>query len=87
MKQSICVLIREKLALRISMFRIVYARAGCALSPKLLAIYVDDLSQDLAICNFVWYIDDQCMNHVMYVYDICLLAPSDIGRQRMLDVC
>ena len=27
------------------------------------------------------------MNHVMYADDICLLAPSAIGRQRLLDVC
>ena len=27
------------------------------------------------------------MNHVMYADDICLLAPSAIGLQRMLDVC
>ena len=25
--------------------------------------------------------------HVMYAYDICLLSPSAIGLQRMLDVC
>ena len=27
------------------------------------------------------------MNHVMYADDICLLAPSAIGLQRVLDVC
>ena len=27
------------------------------------------------------------MNHVMYADDICLLSPSAIGLQRMLDVC
>ena len=27
------------------------------------------------------------MNHVMYANDICLLAPTAIGLQRMLDVC
>ena len=27
------------------------------------------------------------MNHVMYADDICLLAPSAIGLQRLLDVC
>ena len=27
------------------------------------------------------------MNHVIYADDICLLAPSTIGLQQMLDVC
>ena len=62
-------------------------RQGGVLSPKLFAIFVDDLPQDLAMCKSGCYIDDQCMNHVMYVDDICLLAPSAIGLQRMLDVC
>ena len=57
------------------------------LSPKLFAIYVDNLSQELAMCKSGCYIDDQCFNHVMYADDICLLAPSAIGLQRMLDLC
>ena len=60
---------------------------GGVLSPKLFAIYIDDLSQDLAMCKSVCYINEQCMNHVMYADDICLLAPSAIGLQRLLDVC
>ena len=62
-------------------------RQGGVLSPKLFAIYIDDLSQDLAICKSGCYINEQCMNHVMYADDICLLAPSAIGLQRLLDVC
>ena len=60
----------------------VYAREGC-LSSKMFAIYIDDLSLDFAMCTSGCYIDDQCMNHVMYADDICLLAPSAIGLQRM----
>ena len=60
---------------------------GRVLLPKMFAIYVDDLSLDLAMCKLGCYIDDQCMNHVMYADDICRLAPSAIGLQRMLDVC
>ena len=62
-------------------------RQGGVLSPKMFAIYIDDLSLDLATCTSGCYIDDQCMNHVMYADDICPLAPSAIGLQRMLDVC
>ena len=61
-------------------------RQGGVLSPKLFAIYID-LSQDLATCKSGCYINEQCMNHVMYADDICLLAPSAIGLQRLLDVC
>ena len=61
-------------------------RQGAVLSPKLFAIYIDDLSQDLAMCKSGCYINEQCMNHVMYAYDIGLLAPSAIGLQRMLCV-
>ena len=60
---------------------------GGVLSPKMFAIYVDDMSLDLALCKSGGYIDDQCMNHVMYADGICLLSPRDIGLQRMLDVC
>ena len=45
------------------------------------------MSLDLALCKSGGYIDDHCMNNVMYADDICLLSPSDIGLQRMLDVC
>ena len=62
-------------------------RQGGVLSPKMFAIYIDDLSLDLATCTSGCYIDDQFMNHIMYADDICLLAPSAIGLQRMLDVC
>ena len=43
---------------------------GGMLSPEMFAIYVDDLSLDLAMCKSGCYIDDQCMNHVMYADDI-----------------
>ena len=62
-------------------------RQGGVLLPKLFAIYNDDLSQDLAMCKSGSYINEQCTNHVMYEDDICLLAPSAIGLQRLLDVC
>ena len=60
---------------------------GGILSPKLFAIYVDDWSHELTLRKSGCYIDDQCMNHVMYADDICHMAPSAIGLQKMLDVC
>ena len=60
---------------------------GRVLSPKLFAICIDDLSNELALCKSGCYINEQCINHVIYANDICLLAPSAIGLQQMLDVC
>ena len=34
--------------------------------------------------NHVMY---QCINHVMYADDICLLAPSALGLQKLLEMC
>ena len=62
-------------------------RQGGIMSPKLFAIYVDDLSHELTLCKSGCYIDDQCMNHVMYADDIRLMAQSAVGLQKMLDVC
>ena len=60
---------------------------GGILSPQLFAIYVDDLSHELTLCKSGCNINDQCMNHVMYADDICLMAPSAIGMQKMLEAC
>ena len=61
-------------------------RQGGILSPNLFAIYVDDLSHELTLCKSGCYIDDQCMNHVMYADDIRLMAQSAVVLQKMLDV-
>ena len=45
------------------------------------------MSNELALCKSGCDSNEQCMNHVIYVDDICLLAPSAIGLQQMLDVC
>ena len=41
----------------------------------------------LLSCNAGCYINDMCINHVMYADDICLLAPSASAMQSLLDVC
>ena len=58
----------------------VYARVGYCHQSYLL--YIDDLSNELALCKSGCYINEQCMNHVTYADDICLLAPSAIGLQQ-----
>ena len=37
--------------------------------------------------NVGCYIDDQCMNHLMYADDICLLAPTASAMLQILDIC
>ena len=51
-------------------------RQGGILSPRLFAVYVDDLSKQLSDARSGCFIGHQCINHVMYADDICLLAPS-----------
>ena len=62
-------------------------RQGGILSPRLFAVYVDDLSKQLIEAKSGCFIEHQCINHVMYADNICLLAPSALGLQKLLDVC
>ena len=45
------------------------------------------MSHELALCKSGCYIDDQCINYVMYADNIRLMAPNAIGLHKMLDVC
>ena len=62
-------------------------RQGGILSPRLFAVYVDDLSKQLIDARSGCFIEHQCINHVMYAGNICLLAPSALDLQKLLDVC
>ena len=48
---------------------------------------MNGLSGALSLCKAGCYIDAQCMNHLMYADDICVMAPSAIALQKLLDVC
>ena len=50
-------------------------RHGGILSPKLFLVYIDDLSDKLVKCKVGCYIDNLCMNHVMYADDILPNGP------------
>ena len=50
-------------------------------------LYVDDLSKQLIDARSGCFIEHQRINHVMYADDICLLSPSALGLQKLLDVC
>ena len=62
-------------------------RQGGRLSPSLFAVYVNDISKQLIDARSGCFIEHQCINHVMYADDICLLALSAFGLQKHLDVC
>ena len=53
------------------------------LSPKMFALYMNGLSNSYAGC----YINDKCINPIMYADDICLMAPTGTAMQNLLGVC
>ena len=61
-------------------------RQGSILSPKSFALYMNNLSRLLVMSKVGCIIVGQCMNHLMYADDICLLAPTAIAMQQLLDV-
>ena len=62
-------------------------RQGGVLSPQLFAIYMNDLSVCLTQCKAGFHLNETVTNHVMYADDICLMAPSTIALQKMLNLC
>ena len=62
-------------------------RQGGILSLKLFALYMNGLSGALSLCKAGFYIDDQCMNHLIYADDICVMAPMAIALQKLNYVC
>ena len=62
-------------------------RQGGILSPRLFSFYVNDLSKLLCERKIGCYIDNVCMNHLFYADDMCLLAPSPVGIQELINIC
>jgi len=57
------------------------------LSPKCFELYIDDLSKSLCNSNFGCQLDNVSLNHLFYADDMCLLAPSAIGLQGLINIC
>ena len=62
-------------------------RQGGILSPKIFALYMNGLTDELSNSYAGCYINDKCINHIMYADDICLMAPTATAMQNLLDVC
>ena len=62
-------------------------RQGSILSPFLFAIYMNELSLIFNKLNIGCFIGNWCLNNIMYADDICCLAPSFTGLQKLLDFC
>ena len=49
--------------------------------------YVDDLSHKLNNAKVGCHINNICINHLFYADDLCLMAPSPVGLQLLIDIC
>ena len=62
-------------------------RQGGVLSPRLFAIYIDDLILQLKKLNIGCHIIEIFLACIVYADDICLLAPCRSALQLLLDTC
>ena len=62
-------------------------RQGGILSPDFYNIYVDDLVFKLQKCGIGCYIANIFAAAIFYADDMCVMAPSIHGLQRLLDLC
>ena len=60
-------------------------RQGGIMSPVLFNVYIDDLSRTLYSMPFGCYINNTCVNHLVYADDMVLLAPSPRALQGLID--
>ena len=60
---------------------------GGIVSPKIVALYMNGLTDELSNSYAGCYIHDKCINHIMYADDICPMAPTGITMQNLLDAC
>ena len=60
---------------------------GCELSPLLFNMYVNDLSECLNSSGVGGSMNGTFVNHMLYADDICIIALSLSGLQRLLNIC
>ena len=62
-------------------------RQGGIMSPLLFNVYMDDLSHVLNRMQYGCCINGMKVNHLMYADDACIIGPSPLALQKLLDVC
>ena len=62
-------------------------RQGGILSPYLFNVYVDELSEQLKMCNVGCSINGHLINHIIYADDLVLISPSSAGLCQLLREC
>ena len=53
----------------------------------MFTLYIDELSYQLNNSNLGCHINNVCVNHLFYADDLCLMAPSPVGLQHLIDIC
>ena len=62
-------------------------RQGGILSPYLFNVYVDELSEQLKMCNVGCSMNGHLINHIMYADDLVLILPPSVGLCQLLLEC
>ena len=62
-------------------------RQSRILSPMLLNIYIDGLSNILNNSTIGGSIGGICVNHMLYADDLCIISLSSAGLQKLLVQC
>ena len=57
------------------------------LSPKIFAMYMNGVTDELSNSYAGCYINDKCIKNIMYADYICLMAPTGMAMQNLPDVC
>ena len=57
------------------------------MSPILYNVYVDDLTKLLCDDNIGCFIDNICVNHLMYADDSVIIVPSPSALQHLNYIC
>ena len=62
-------------------------KQGGIISPILLNLYMDQLSEKLNASNIGGDIGGKLVNHLCYADNICLIGLSSVGMQQLLSIC
>ena len=62
-------------------------RQGSIISPKLSAVYVDDLSTKIQSARAGCYLVNTVINHLFYADDLVLICPSAKALRKLIGIC